>query len=80
MAGAAASLGEAKECPGTLAIALDQPGFGKQPQVPRDSRLRLAQDLGQVRDGELRFGEQHQHPQPGRFCGRPQCAMELAEG
>ena len=78
--GPAASVGKAKERPGTLAIALDKPGFREKPQVARNPRLRLAQDFGQVRNGELRLGEQHQNPQPGRFSGRPQRAMELAEG
>ncbi len=78
--GAAAALGETKECPGTLAIALDEPGFGEEPQMARDPRLRLAQDLGEVGDGELRLREQREHPQPGRFCGRPQRGMKLAEG
>ena len=43
-------------------------------------RLGLAQDLGEVGDGELRLREQREHPQPGRFCGRPQRGMKLAEG
>ena len=48
--GNAAALAEPIERPAPLAEAIDQPGFGEQLQVPRDARLRLAQDLGEVGD------------------------------
>ena len=74
--GAAAVLGEAEEGPGALAEALDQPGFGQQLEMPRDARLRLAQDVGEVGDGELGLGEQRQQPQAGVLAGGFQGGVE----
>ena len=37
-------------------IALDQAGLGQQLEMARDARLRLAQDVGQVRDRQLGLG------------------------
>ena len=51
--GGAAALAQAEERPRAFAEALDQPGLGEELQMPRDARLRLAQDVGEVRDGEL---------------------------
>ena len=65
----AARLGQPEEGPGALAIALDQPRLGQQPQMARDARLRLAQNVGQVGDGELGFAQQRQHAQT-RFLAR----------
>jgi hypothetical protein len=47
----AAGFGQAEKGPGALAEALDQPGLRQQPQMARDARLRLPQDVGQVGDG-----------------------------
>ena len=58
-----AALGQAEERPRAFAKALDQPGFGQQPQMARQPRLRLAQDFGEVGDGQLGLGEQHQDAQ-----------------
>ena len=55
--GGAAALAQAKERPGALAIALDQPGFGQKPQMPRQPRLRLAQDGGEIGDGQFGVGD-----------------------
>ena len=72
--GAAAVLGQAEERPGAFAEALDQTGLGQQLEVARDARLRLAQDVGQVGDGQLGLGQQRQQAQArvlaGRFEGR----------
>jgi hypothetical protein len=38
--------------------------------MPRQPRLRLTQNLGEIGDGELGFGKQRQDAQPGRFAGR----------
>src|SRR6185312_17544429 len=65
----AAPLAEPEKRPGAFAKALDQAGFGEVPQVPGQPRLRLAQNLGEVGDGELGLGEQGQNAQPGGFAG-----------
>ena len=61
--GGAAALAEAEKRPRPLAEALDQPGFGQQPQMARDARLRLPQDRGQVGDGQFGLGDQHEQAQ-----------------
>jgi hypothetical protein len=61
--GDAAAFAEAIERPASLAIAIDQPGLGQQLEMPRDARLRLAQDFREIGDGQLGFGEQRQDAQ-----------------
>ena len=50
------ALGDAEEGPGALAMALDQAGLGHELEMPRDARLRLAEDVGEVGDVELALG------------------------
>ena len=76
---AAAMLGQAEEGPGAFAEALDQPGLGQQPQMARNARLRLAQDVGEVGDGQLGFGQQRQHAQARLLAGRLQRGVEGLE-
>jgi hypothetical protein len=66
---AAALLCQPEERPGPLAEALDQAGFGEQLEVPGDARLRLPQNVGQVGNGELGFGEQREHAQARLLAG-----------
>ncbi len=58
--GGAAALAEAKESPRSFAVALDQSGFGQEPQMAGKARLRLAQDCGQVGDRQFGLGDQHE--------------------
>ena len=58
--------GQAEERPGALAEALDQAGLDQQLEMARDARLRLAQDVGEVGDGQLGLGQQRQDAQPRR--------------
>ena len=74
--GNAAALAEPIERPAPLAEAIDQAGFGEQLQVPRDARLRLAQDLGEVGNRQVGFSEQRQYAQARAFAGRTQRAMQ----
>ena len=67
--GAAAALGQAEKGPRALAETLDQAGFGQQPQMPGQPRLRLAQDVGEVGDGQFGLRKQRQDAQAGRFAG-----------
>ena len=76
---AGAAVGQAEEGPGTFAIALDQPAFSEQPQMPRNARLGLPKDFGQIRNGKLGFHEQREDTQPRRFCRGPQRAVQIAE-
>ena len=68
--GRAAALAEPEEGPGAFAEALDQAGFGQQPQVARNPRLRLAQDFGEIGDGQFRLGQQRQNAQPRGLARR----------
>ena len=45
------AIGEPEEGPRPLAMTLDQPRFDQQLEMARDARLRLAENVGQVRDG-----------------------------
>ena len=77
--GAAAMLGQAEERPGALAETLDQAGLGQQLEMARDARLRLAQDVGQVGDGQLGLGQQRQHAQARFLAGRLEGGVEGIE-
>ena len=77
--GAAAMLGQAEEGPGALAEALDQAGLGQQPEMTRDARLRLAQDVGQIGDGQFGFRQQRQHAQARLLAGRLEGRVEGVE-
>ena len=78
--GAGAVLGEAEEGPGALAEALHQPGLGQQLEMARDARLRLAQDVGEIRDRQLGLGEQRQDAQPRLLARRLEGGVEVVEG
>ena len=68
--GFVAMLGETEKRPRTFAKSHHQTRLGQQPQMSRDARLRLAQDFGELGDGEFGFGQQCKQAQP-RFlaCG-----------
>ena len=76
---AAAMFGQPEECPRALAEALDQPCFDQQLEVPRDARLRLAQDVGEIGNGQLGFGQQGQHAQASLLAGRLERRVEGIE-
>ena len=77
--GAAAVLGQAEERPGALAKALDQPGFGQQLEMARDARLRLAQDVGEVGNGQFGLGQQRQDAQARLLTRRLEGGVEGVE-
>ena len=72
-------LGQTEEGPGALAEALDQPGLGQQLEVARDARLRLAQNVGEVGDGQFGLGQQRQNAQPRVLAGGFQGRVEGVE-
>ena len=78
-AGAGPDVGEAEERPRPLRRTGDEAGLGEQLEVARHPWLRLAQDLGEVRHGELGLGQQRQDPQPGRLPGRLEGVVEGVE-
>src|SRR5262249_27951539 len=67
--GGAATLAQAKEGPGAFAEALDQTGLGQEPQMARDARLRLAQDVGELGDGQLGLRQERKDAQPCGLAG-----------
>ena len=69
--GGAAALAQAEKCPRSFAVALDQAGFGQKPQVAREAGLRLAQDGGEIGDGQFGFGDQHQEAAAAWVRPRP---------
>lgn len=77
--GGTAVLGETEERPGAFAEALDQPGLDQELEVPGDARLRLAQDVGEVGDGQFGLGQQRQHTQPRLLARRFQRGVEGIE-
>ena len=47
--------------------------------MARDARLRLAQDVGEVGDGQLGLGQQRQHAQARLLAGRLEGGVEGIE-
>ena len=74
-----ASVAQTEEGPRPFAEALDQPGFRQQPQMARDARLRLAQDGGEVRYGQLRLRQQGEDAQARGLAGGLERAIEGLE-
>ena len=66
--GAAAAFGQPEEGPRAFAETLDQAAFGQKPQMAGQPRLRLAQNVGEVGDGQFGLRKQRQNAQPGRFA------------
>ena len=56
-----------------------RPGLGQQLEMARDARLRLAQNVGEVGDGELGLGQQRQHAQARLLAGRLERGVEGIE-
>jgi len=61
-------LRRAEEGPRPFLIALQQAGLRQQAQMPRDARLRLAQDLDEVGDGQIGGRKQQQQTQARLFA------------
>ena len=47
--------------------------------MPRNARLRLAQDIGKIGNGDLGLGQERENPQPRRLAGGLQGAVERLE-
>jgi hypothetical protein len=68
-----------EEGPRTLLVAADQPGLQQQFQVARDARLRLAEDFGEIGNGQVAARQQCQYAQPAGFGRRLQCIYHRVE-
>ena len=77
--GGAAALAQAEERPRSFAETIDQPGLGEEPQMPRNPGLRLPQDGGEVRDGELGLAQERENAQAGALPGGLERAVEDLE-
>src|SRR5262249_33447825 len=56
-----------------------QPGLGQKLEMARNARLRLAQDGGEIRDGELGLEQQREDAQPRLLTGRLERRVEVVE-
>ena len=68
-----------EERPRALAVTLDEPGLHKELEVPRDARLRLPEDVGEVGHGELTLAQQGEHAEASLLGSRPQHRQDLVE-
>ena len=65
--------------PGAFLVAIDQPGFAEQLQMPGNARLRLAEDLGQIGDGQIAGRKKEKKPQTRGFPRRLQHLHRLIQ-
>ena len=65
---------------GTLAHAVQQAAVAQQLQVAGQARLRLAEDLGELRHAEGAAAGQRQQAQAGRFGGGTQTGQQAFHG
>src|SRR5690348_15039578 len=72
-------LGETEEGPCTFAEAGHEPSFGEKPEVARNAWLRLAQDVGQIRNSQFGFDEERENAQPRLLTGSLQRGIEIIE-
>jgi AcrR family transcriptional regulator len=75
----AAVLGKPEECPCPLPEALDQACFNQELEVAGDARLRLAQDVGEIGNGQFGLVQEGQDPQARFLSGRLQRRVESIE-
>lgn len=61
---------QAEEGPGPFLVAADQPCLQKQLQVPRNARLRLAENFGKIGNGEVTARQKCQYAQSAGFGRR----------
>ena len=65
--GRAAALAQPEERPRPFTKSLDQSGLGEKAKMPRQPRLRLPQDFGELGNGQFGLSQQRQDAQPCRF-------------
>src|SRR4029077_21291588 len=65
----AAAFAETEEGPGPLAETIHQSRFVEEPQMPRQPRLRLPENLGESANRQFGLCEQRQDAQPCRLAG-----------
>lgn len=67
-----ALLSQAEIGPGAFLVAVDQRDFGKELQVPRNTRLRLSENFGKIGNRKVAGGEQCKQTHARRFACRLQ--------
>ena len=65
-------VGEAVKDPAALGNAIEQSGVTEQAEVPRHTRLALAEDLGDFGHSQLAPRQDPKQPQPSWFSSRTQ--------
>jgi hypothetical protein len=60
-------------------VPVDQAGLGEELQMPRDAGLGLAEDVGEVRDGQLALHEQRENLQSRLLRRGPKAGESLVE-
>ena len=75
----AAGVGEPIERPGAFALALGEAGFDQQFQMPRDARLRLAENGDELADRQLGLAEQADQPEARHLARRLQARQQGVE-
>ncbi len=78
--GGGAAMRHQEKRPGAFAMALDEPGFDQKLQMPRDARLRLAENGDELADGQLRLGKEREQAQPRLFARGGEGGEERVEG
>ena len=78
--GGACPLSRQEERPRTFAMALDEPRLDEQLEMPRNPRLRLAEDGHELRHGQLGFGQKGEQPQTRVFPGCLEGSQRVGKG
>ena len=66
-------LHQPEEGPGPFAVFGDHAGIDEQPEMSRDPRLRLSEDLGEIGDRQLAVTEERDDPQPCLLANCLEC-------
>ena len=77
--GAAAALAQPEKRPRALAEPLHQARFRQKLEMPRNPRLRLPQNVGEIRDRQLRLGQKRQDAQPRPLPGGLERAVKVGK-
>ena len=74
------AFGQAVEHPGAFAIARQEPRLDHHLEMARNARLRLAEDLGEIGDGELPLAKKGEDAQTRLLARRAQHRQDRGEG
>ena len=74
-----AALAQPEERPGAFLVAVDQSGFRQQLQMARNARLGLAENIGEIRDGQVAMRQQREQAKACRFARRLQDLHDVVQ-